>query len=68
MLEEVWARPCILRRFRAVAYREGRIACVCVCVALAVPSTPTLDVFFATWAPGRLDDFPGAGFSSWVVF
>ena len=23
---------------------------------------------FATWVPGRLDDFPGASFSSWVVF
>ena len=67
MLEEVWARPCILRRFRAVAYREGRIACVCV---RGIGRTPNPDVgfFFATWAPGRLDDFPGAGFSSWVVF
>ena len=23
---------------------------------------------FATWATGCLDDFPGAGFSSWVIF
>ena len=25
-------------------------------------------LFFATWAPGCLDGFPGTGLSSWVVF